>query len=237
MLDDCSYKDKELNLLNKEGMIQLMLVDDHHLVRNGFRLILESQPDMAVLADVESGEATLQFLADQQQPDVLLTDIHMEGMNGIELIERVKEVYPDVRLMALSMIDDIRTVFEVLHAGGNGYLVKDSSCDEVLFGIRQVANGDKYISVSLGISCINNYKQYTDRLPDREYILSKYDISERELSVLELIAEGYTNAEIAEKIFLSKRTVEGHRQRLIEKTQARNTAGLVRFGFHNMLLH
>src|SRR5690606_33065246 len=110
-------------------------------------------------------------------------------------------------------------------------------CDEVLFGIRQVANGEKYISVSLGISCINSYKQYTASIPDRNYILSKYDISERELSVLELIAEGYTNAEIADRIFLSKRTVEGHRQRLIEKTRTKNTAGLVRFGFHNMLLH
>ncbi|MGB3065943.1 response regulator [Sphingobacterium thalpophilum] len=218
-------------------MIQLMLVDDHHLVRNGFRLILESQPDMAVLADVESGDAALHLLAQHQQPDVLLTDIHMDEMNGIKLIELVREKYPGMKVMALSMVDDIHTVFEVLHVGGSGYLVKDSSCDEVLFGIRQVANGEKYISVSLGISCINSYKQYTASIPDRNYILSKYDISERELSVLELIAEGYTNAEIADRIFLSKRTVEGHRQRLIEKTRTKNTAGLVRFGFHNMLLH
>src|SRR5690606_38759105 len=105
-------------------------------------------------------------------PDVLLTDIHMDEMNGIKLIELVREKYPGIKVMALSMVDDIHTVFEVLHVGGSGYLVKDSSCDEVLFGIRQVANGEKYISVSLGISCINSYKQYTDSIPDRNYILS-----------------------------------------------------------------
>src|SRR5690606_27657994 len=106
-------------------MIQLMLVDDHHLVRNGFRLILESQPDMAVLADVESGNAALHLLAQHQQPDVLLTDIHMDEMNGIKLIELVREKYPGIKVMALSMVDDIHTVFEVLHVGGSGYLVKD----------------------------------------------------------------------------------------------------------------
>ena len=214
-----------------------MLVDDHHLVRNGFRLILESQEDMAVLADVESAEAGLDFLDKQPHPDIILTDIRMEGMDGVKFIERVHHKYSGIKILALSMIQDLQTVFEVMHTGANGYLVKDSSCEEVLFGIRQVANGEKYISVSLGISCINSYKSYTDSIPDKDHILLKYDISERELSVLELISEGYTNAEIANKIFLSKRTVEGHRQRLIEKTHTKNTAGLVRFGFHHMLLH
>jgi len=98
---------------------------------------------MAVLADVESGDAALHLLAQHQQPDVLLTDIHMDEMNGIKLIELVREKYPGIKVMALSMVDDIHTVFEVLHVGGSGYLVKDSSCDEVLFGIRRVANGEK----------------------------------------------------------------------------------------------
>lgn len=218
-------------------MIQLMLVDDHHLVRNGFRLILESQKDMAVLADVESAEGALDLLAQNNLPDIILTDVKMEKMNGITFIGRIKEKYPKIKVLALSMMNDIQTVFEVLRAGGDGYLVKDSSADEVVFGIRQVANGEKYLSVSLGLSCIENYRLYMENNPDKGLIMTKYDISERELAVLELISEGYTNAEIADRIFLSKRTVEGHRQRLIEKTRTRNTAELVRFGFHNMLLH
>lgn len=218
-------------------MIQLMLVDDHHLVRNGFRLILESQKDMAVSADVENGAMALDFLSKNQFPDLILTDVKMEEMDGISLIQHIKEKYPQIKILALSMLNDLQTVSDVLNAGGDGYLVKDSSADEVLFGIRQIVNGEKYLSVSLGISCVENYRLYIAKTADKDYIMAKYDISGRELAVLELISEGFTNAEIAERIFLSKRTVEGHRQRLIEKTHTRNTAGLVRFGFHHMLLH
>ncbi|WP_104381836.1 response regulator transcription factor [Sphingobacterium sp. HMA12] len=218
-------------------MIQLMLVDDHHLVRNGFRLILESQKDIAVSDDVESAEGALDLLAKNNLPDMILTDLKMEKMDGITFIGRTKEKYPQIKILALSMLNDIQTVFEVLRAGGDGYLVKDSSADEMIFGIRQIINGEKYLSVSLGLSCIENYRLYMENNPDKGFIMTKYDLSERELAVLELISEGYTNAEIADRIFLSKRTVEGHRQRLIEKTRTRNTAELVRFGFHNMLLH
>ena len=218
-------------------MIQILLVDDHHLVRSGFRLILETQDDIAVLADGESAEAALDVLKINHRLDMILTDINMGKMGGIALIQFAKQKYPAIKILALTMENDKHVAAEALHAGADGYLVKDSSCDEVLFGIRQVAKGEKYISGSLGASCLNDYKNYADRAPDLNRILLEYDISERELHVLELIAEGYTNGEIAERIFLSKRTVEGHRQKLIEKTNTKNTAGLVRFGFHHMLLH
>lgn len=158
-------------------MIQLMLVDDHHLVRNGFRLILESQKDMAVLADVETGEMALDFLTKNQAPNLILTDIKMEEMDGISLITHIKENYPQIKIIVLSMLNDRQTVSDVLNAGGD--LVKDSSADEVLFGIRQIANGEKYLSVSLGISCVENYRQYIANMPDKGYVLAKYDISER----------------------------------------------------------
>jgi len=218
-------------------MIQVMLVDDHHLVRNGFRLILETQDDIAVLADVESAENALNFLESNHDLDIILTDINMAEMGGIEFIGIIKLRYPNVEILALTMESDMDIASEVLSVGGEGYLTKDSSCEEVLFGIRQVAKGEKYISGSLGFACLYDYKKYTHNIHDKHYMLSKYDITERELSVLELIAEGYTNGEIANRIFLSKRTVEGHRQKLIEKTKTKNAAGLVRFGFHNMLLH
>ncbi|SUJ27951.1 Nitrogen regulation protein C [Sphingobacterium multivorum] len=219
------------------AMIQIVLVDDHHLVRSGFRLILETQDDITVLADVESAEAALDVLNVDQRPDIILTDINMGEMGGIALIDFVKQKYPDIKILALTMENDKHIAADVLRAGADGYLVKDSSCDEVLFGIRQVAKGEKYISGSLSVSCLNDYKNFADRAPDLNRVLLKYDISERELHVLELIAQGYTNGEIAERIFLSKRTVEGHRQKLIEKTNTKNTAGLVSFGFHHMLLH
>ncbi len=218
-------------------MIQVMLVDDHHLVRNGFRLILETQDDIVVVADVESAEKAIDFLKINRPPDMILTDINMGEIGGVALIQLVKQQYSHIKILALTMEIDKHIAADVFSAGADGYLVKDSSCDEVLFGMRQVAKGEKYVSGSLGVSCLNDYKNYADRAADRNRILVKYDISEREFHVLELIAEGYTNGEIADRIFLSKRTVEGHRQKLIEKTNTKNTAGLVRFCFHTMLLH
>ncbi|WP_293900202.1 response regulator [Sphingobacterium sp. UBA5670] len=218
-------------------MIQVMLVDDHHLVRNGFRLILETQDDIVVVADVESAEKAIDFLKINRPPDMILTDINMGEIGGVALIQLVKQQYSHIKILALTMEIDKHIAADVFSPGADGYLVKDSSCDEVLFGMRQVAKGEKYVSCSLGVSCLNDYKNYADRAPDRNRILVKYDISEREFHVLELIAEGYTNGEIADRIFLSKRTVEGHRQKLIEKTNTKNTAGLVRFCFHTMLLH
>lgn len=216
-------------------MTQLLLVDDHTLVRSGFQLILEAQEDITVIAGMENGQKALEFLKGAK-PDIILTDIHMEVMDGIQFIQEVKKHYPAIKIIVLSMEDNIQIVQEVLNLGADGYLSKDSNVEEILFGIQQVERGQQYISAALSIDLIRNLSKYAQLDIDRTAIMARYDISERELSVLELIAEGHTNAEIADQIFLSKRTVEGHRQQLIEKTGSKNTAGLVRFGFQKKLL-
>lgn len=217
-------------------MKQLLLVDDHTLVRSGFQLILEAQQDITVIAGVESGEKAMEYLNSSSKPDIILTDIHMEQMDGIQLIQAVKKKYEDIKIIVLSMEDNIHVVQEILNLGADGYLSKDSNVEEILFGIQQVIRGEQYISASLSIDIIRNLSKYSQMDVDRSVIMTRYDISERELSVLELIAQGHTNAEIADQIYLSKRTVEGHRQQLIEKTGSKNTAGLVRFGFQKKLL-
>ncbi|MDF2477435.1 MAG: hypothetical protein K0Q53_2510 [Massilibacillus sp.] len=216
-------------------MTRLLLVDDHKLVRSGFQLILEAQENINVIAEAENGDKALQYLA-QVQPDLILTDIHMDVMDGLKFIRHVKALYPIVKVVVLSMDDKIQTIHEALNSGADGYLLKSSHVDEILFGITQVMNGMQYVSAALGIELINYLAQYIDPQIDKKEIMVKYEISERELSVLELIAEGYTNAEIADKIFLSKRTVEGQRQLLLEKTNSRNTAQLIQFGFQKKLL-
>lgn len=217
-------------------MTQLVLVDDHRLVRSGFRLILEAQKDITVIAEAENGQAALAYLAQGVHPDVILTDIHMDGMSSIQFIQQVKQQYAEVKLIVLSMDDKFFTVQEALSSGADGYLLKSSHAEEILFGIQQVQRGIRYISSALSINLISNSVQFTPTEADRAQVMARYDISERDMLVLELIAQGYTNAEIADQIFLSKRTVEGHRQQLIEKTKSKNTAGLVRFGFQNKLL-
>jgi len=217
-------------------MKQLLLVDDHTLVRSGFQLILEAQQDITVIAGVENGEKALEYLNSSSKPDIKKTDIHMEQIDGIQLIQEVKKKYVDIKIIVLSMEDNIHVVQEIFNLGADGYLLKDSNVEEILFGIQQVIRGEQYISASLSIDIIRNLSKYTHMDVDRNAIMARYDISERELSVLELIAQGHTNAEIADQIYLSKRTVEGHRQQLIEKTGSKNTAGLVRFGFQKKLL-
>ena len=197
-------------------MTRLLLVDDHKLVRYGFQLILEAQENINVIAEAENGDKALKYLA-QVQPDLILTDIHMDVMDGLKFIRHVKALYPIVKIVVLSMDDKIQTIHEALNSGADGYLLKSSHVDEILFGIKQVMDGLQYVSAALGIELINYLAHYIDPQIDKKEIMVQYEISERELSVLELIGEGYTNAEIADKIFLSKRTVEGQRQLLLEK--------------------
>ena len=217
-------------------MAQLLLIDDHALVRSGFRLILEAQKDLTVTAEAENGEEALTYLVGTAQPDLILTDIHMDVMDGLKFIQEVKLRYPTLKLIVLTMDGSIQTVQEALNIGVDGYLLKSSHVDEILFGIQQVLKGSNYISSALSIELVRQSASYIQPNFDRKEVMIKYDITERELSVLELIAEGYTNAEIADQIFLSKRTVEGHRQQLIMKTNTKNTAGLIRFGFQKKLL-
>lgn len=217
-------------------MTQLLLVDDHTLVRSGFQLILEAQEDITVIAEAKNGEKALDYLMTAPHPDLILSDMHMDGMAGLQFITTVKKLYPGINIIVLSMDDSIQTVSQALQSGADGYLLKSSHLEEILFAIQHVQRGDKYISSSLGVNIINNVRHLLLPEYNKKEMMKLYDISERELSVLELISEGYTNAEIAEKIYLSKRTVEGYRQLLIEKAKVPNTAGLVRFGFQNKLL-
>lgn len=217
-------------------MFKILLVDDHILVRNGLKLIFDSQEEFTVMGEVDNGIQALKFLNKNELPDLILTDISMPEMDGIALVSKVKLNFPDVKIAVLSMVDQLTTVIEVFRAGAVGYLSKNSDYKELLNGVLEVANGKRYLSSSIGLALLDNFQVSQQSLIDKETICKRYNISERELTVLELIAQGLTNAEIADRIFLSKRTVEGHRQQLIDKTNAKNTADLVRFSFENRIL-
>lgn len=217
-------------------MYKILLVDDHTLVRNGFRLILESHRQLSIVGEAGDGVQALEFLDKSETPDLIITDLKMEEMSGVTLIHKVKAKYPEIDVAVLSMIEDNNTVAEAFRAGAVGFLSKNSDYDELVHGIFNILQGKRYISMEIGLSLLDHFQLNRPIYIDTEAIYHRYDISERELMVLELISRGFTNAEIADQIFLSKRTVEGHRQQLIDKTKTKNTADLVRFAFQNKLL-
>jgi DNA-binding NarL/FixJ family response regulator len=218
-------------------MFKILLVEDHKLVRNGVRLILDSHKDIEIIGEVDDGIHALEFLDNNELPEIMLTDVDMPRMDGIALISKVMSKFPKIKIAVLSMIDESTTIIEAFRAGAVGYLSKNSDYNELLNGVLQVAKGKRYLSISLGLAFMDNFQVAQPPLIDKETVFLRYDISERELSILELIAQGFTNSEIADQIFLSKRTVEGYRKQLIEKTKTKNTADLVRFAFQNKLLH
>ena len=214
-------------MLTPGRIIKILLVDDHTVVRKGIRMILSAQPDMEVVAEAKNGlEATVE--AKRTQPDVVIMDVNMEGLNGIEGTRRVAEVSPRSRVLALSMHRDAVYVREMLRAGAKGYLVKDADDDALLDAVRAVARGEAYLSPSVADAVLTDY---------RKHVTNPIDLlTAREREVLQLIAEGKTNKDIANQLTLSVYTVEAHRSRLMEKLNLHSTGDVVRFAIRNGII-
>ncbi|MGE8427661.1 MAG: response regulator [Sphingobacterium sp.] len=218
-------------------MIKILLVEDHMVVRNGIKLLLESQDGFEVVGEASNGKEALQFLNSNPVPDIVLTDISMEEMDGIELLHELNKQYPSIKVVILSMLNQINYVIEAFESGLAGYLVKNVGYSELLFGLNHIANGGRYMSEEIAMILLEQVRSGQSYAQVSGELQTDFDISDRELEVLKLIAEGYTNIEIADKIFLSKRTVEGHRQNLIDKAGVKNTAHLVKFAFERGILN
>ena len=205
--------------------IKVMLVEDHHVLRGGIRMLIDAQQDMIVVAETGDGISALSILQSGLDVDVLLCDLNMPMMDGFTLFERIQESDLTVKPIAFSMINSDKHIEKALQLGCYGYLTKSIESEELLFGLRQVTLGKKYISSDIVDAITHNLKKSV-----RDYNLENLpEFSERELEILEKIALGMTNMQISDEIFLSKRTVEGHRQSLLEKTGSRNTAVLIKY--------
>jgi len=208
-------------------MIRILLVDDHALVRHGFRMILAAQPDMEIAGEAGNGREAVE-LAQKLKPDVVVMDVAMPELNGIEATRRIIELAPRARVLALSMHKDAVYVREILRAGARGYLLKDSADADLLAAVRAVAKGDGYLSPGVSEAVLSDY---------RRHVTDPLDLlTSREREVLQLIAEGKTNKEIATSLTLSVYTVEAHRGRLMEKLNLHSTGELVRFAVRSGLV-
>ena len=212
-------------------MLNVILAEDHNIVRNGIKMLLEMDKDINVIGEAMDGLQALEMVQKGMEVDIVLADINMPEIDGIALISKVKAINPNIKVMILSMLDNEKYVAQAFMEGASAYLLKSVSADELVFSVKHVANGNKYLCTELSIRQLDRLIQKSNM----EYggvDISK-NFSMREIDVLHLIAEGLTNSEMSDRLFISKRTVEGHRQSLIEKTGSRNTAALIKYAVLN----
>ncbi|AKD05068.1 response regulator transcription factor [Pontibacter korlensis] len=219
--------------MTETNTIRVIVTDDHKIIREGLRSLLERDSELAVVGEAANGTELL-YLLENTTVDVVLLDVHMPVMDGFETLQQLTEHYPEVKVVVLTMLDNVATLHRLLEIGAMGYVLKDTGREELCSAIKLAASGTPFISSGMSIKMLQRVVH-----PAAEHgtvITEGKELSKRELEVLALISEGYTNAEIAEKLFTSKRTVETHRQNILEKTQAKNTANLIKYAIqHNLI--
>lgn len=212
--------------------IRLLLADDHAVVRSGLRLLLEAQPDLAIIGEAENGEEAIRRTA-ELQPDVVLMDIEMPGMNGIEAARRIKAQSPGTSVLALTMYEDDQYFFEMLRAGASGYVPKRAAPDELASAIRAVSRGEVFIHPSLAGRLVQDYLQRRDVEVQEP---AAGDLTPREQEVLTLIAQGLSNNEIADQLVISAKTVDRHRENIMRKLNLHNRVDLVKYALRKGLI-
>jgi two-component system response regulator NreC len=199
---------------------KILLADDHTIVRQGLKLIISSHAELQVIGEAANGREVLE-LAEKLKPDVILMDVAMPELNGIEATRRLHEVSPRTKVLVMSMHKEGVYVREILKAGARGYILKDAIDTELISAIQSVARGDGYISPAVSGTLLSDYRQNITNPLDL--------LSSREREVLQLIAEGKTNKEVATRLNLSVYTVDSHRGKIMEKLNLHSTGELVRF--------
>jgi two-component system response regulator NreC len=223
--------------------IRLMLVDDHDIVRTGLRTFLETQEGLQVVAEARNGEEALQR-AIEAQPDIVIMDITMPHMDGLEATRQLKGSLPACHVLALTVHEDKQYLFEMLTAGASGYITKQSAAEELVAAIHTIANGNVYLQPALARWLLEDYRRLLAQMPPaaastgEERALGKglEVLSERELQVLELLAQGLTNPQIGARLGISPKTVARHRERIMGKLNLHSSTELVKFAIRTGLI-
>jgi two-component system, NarL family, response regulator NreC len=223
--------------------IRVMLVDDHDVVRAGLKAYLETQEGILVVAEADSGEVAIRTVQ-QAQPQVVVMDITMPGMDGLEATRRLKELYPECKVLALTVHADQQYFFEMLSAGAVGYVTKQVAAEELVAAVRAVAHGHVYLQPALAVWLLDDYRRLLAQLPEDTHDGTGKDtpghsldvLSKRELQVLEAVAEGYTTSQIGEQLGISPKTVARHRERMLKKLNLHSSTALVSFAIRSGLI-
>jgi DNA-binding NarL/FixJ family response regulator len=208
--------------------IRIIIADDHQLFRNGLKMLLEASQEFEIAGEASNGEELLSLLRNCMT-DIVLMDINMPEMDGIEATRKGLKLCPSIAVIALSMYGEEEYYYKMVDAGAKGFLLKDSDISEVKEAILTVQKGGSYFSQELLYNVIQKFKH-------RESETKSANLSKREKEILLKICEGFSNQKIAETLFISKRTVDKHRANLLGKTNSKNTASLILFAIKNKLI-
>jgi two-component system response regulator NreC len=212
--------------------IHVLIVDDHTILRAGLRMLLNAHPDIEVVGEASDGNQAV-LSAQRLQPDVILMDIAMPECNGIEATRQIKRLLPETRVLVLTMHENEEYLFQVLRAGASGYILKEAADTELVTAIRVVYSGRFYLSPSAQSIMVGDYLQRVRTGEERD---SYSALTEREREILKLVAEGYTNNQIAERLTISPKTVDTHRTHIMDKLNLHSRAELVKYAIRRGLL-
>jgi DNA-binding NarL/FixJ family response regulator len=213
--------------------IKVLLADDHQMFLDGLASLLSQIKDVEVVATVNSGKEAMEKLT-TLSPHLAILDINMPVMNGLETTRKIKEIYPEVKILGLTMENDLQLVTDMLEAGASGYILKNTGKAELELAIRQVIKGEPYLSQSISTQLAQNLLRNFQQKNEQHDALSS--LTERELEILKLIALEHSNSEIAEMLFISPKTVETHRKNLMRKIEVKNSLGVYKFAVKHQLL-
>jgi two-component system response regulator NreC len=216
--------------MSETARIRLLLVDDHQIVRAGLRMLFAAEPDMEIVGEAGSGAEALEAVA-RLAPDVVIMDVAMPGMSGIEATRRIKQAAPDVAVLALTMHEDEQYFFEMLNAGASGYIPKRAAPDDLVAAIRAVHQGNVFLHATLARFLMREVMQRASEPGTVEDVLTA-----REQEVLTLTAEGMTSREIAQRLVISPKTVDRHRENIMAKLNLHSRAELVRYAIERGLI-
>jgi two-component system, NarL family, response regulator NreC len=215
------------------SQIKLLLVDDHEVVRTGLKMLLEGQPDIDIIGEASNGAEAIKF-ADQYHPEIVVMDITLPDISGIEATRQIKQMHPEIAIVALTIHEDEQYFFEMLQAGASGYVPKRAAPEDLIGAIRAIHAGEIYLYPSLAKALVVDYLGRSRTEPSEA---SLEMLTSREIEVLELLAEGLSNEEIADRIVISRHTVARHRENLMRKLGLHNRGELVKYAIRQGLIN
>jgi two-component system nitrate/nitrite response regulator NarL len=211
--------------------IKLFILDDHQMLIDGLRSLLETEKDYEFIGSAQNGLEALGLIS-KKLPDIVLSDINMPVMNGIDFTKELKKRHPEVKVIALSMFSEKEPISAMLAAGASGYILKNTGKEELLNALYKVASGGTFLSDEVAVEIMRSMQQPTEKNAPSTQI----NITKREKEIIQLIAKEYSNAQIAEQLFISERTVETHRKNIFHKVNTKTVVGLIKFAIENKLI-
>ncbi|QBI19193.1 response regulator transcription factor [Egibacter rhizosphaerae] len=218
----------------EDGMLGVLIADDHSLFRRGLEMVLSSEPDIDVLAEAGDGDEAVR-LATSHQPDLVLMDVRMPTVSGIEATREIKQAIPQAKILMLTISDEEEDLYEAIKAGASGYLLKEISIDEVADAVRAVHAGQSLITPSMASKLLDEFASMAKKGEEKEQVPAP-KLTEREMEVLSLVAQGLGNREIARELFISENTVKNHVRNILEKLHLHSRMEAVVYAVREKLL-